>query len=79
MRYVRTIAIAALLVVGATGTGHAACDPKCTDGDVCRYNAEDDTYVCKAPPTKDRNQGMSTGPVRDQSSAPGPGTRLQGN
>ena len=35
--------------------------PKCTDGNLCRYKAENDTYTCEAPPTTLRSQGQSLG------------------
>jgi hypothetical protein len=78
MHYLRIVAIAALIVGGATGPTSAACEPKCTDGDVCRYNAENDTYTCKAPPAKLMSHGQSLGSARDQSSTSDSGTRLPG-
>lgn len=38
------------------GPAWADCDPACPDGEVCRYEASNGEYYCKAPPVRADNK-----------------------
>jgi len=75
MRLLKPI-LAGMIIAGspiAIVPAWAKCDPACTDGDICRYEAAGDKYYCKAPPKKpdSDDNAMRKGIGGKEANAPG--------